>query len=368
MSVATVPLRDVERELNRQARVLQGAGEVPVLRARMSNLVICCNNVELAARIDQDIPEICAVHPARVLLLIGDRNASDRPLQVEVCVRPIHIESRRFAFVEQVTLHANGTGLVHLPFAVRSLLIGDLPTNLWWAANVPPPLGGPLQYELAEPAQQILYDSLGWPDPTRGVAVIGSWLEQIERSDHGRRWRVASDLNWRRLKYWRRLVMQALDPAVAPGVVESTTELLIEHGPHAVVPAWMLASWLSLRLGWQVQGGKVEPGRQIDWRCKSPHGTTWVRVRRLSEAPTTVSRLRLTCRLEDRPGAMELVAQGPQRLALRLEGVEVSPRTLTVPSTTSAELVGRQLSDRERDPMFRESLAVAQVMAQSLLA
>jgi hypothetical protein len=31
------------------------------------------------------------------------------------------------------------------------------------------------------------------------------------------------------------------------------------------------------------------------------------------------------------------------------------------------ELVGRQLSDRSRDPVFRESMAVAQVMAQSVL-
>jgi hypothetical protein len=30
-------------------------------------------------------------------------------------------------------------------------------------------------------------------------------------------------------------------------------------------------------------------------------------------------------------------------------------------------LIGRQLCDRERDAAFRESMAVAQVMAQSLL-
>jgi hypothetical protein len=30
-------------------------------------------------------------------------------------------------------------------------------------------------------------------------------------------------------------------------------------------------------------------------------------------------------------------------------------------------LIGRQLSDRERDPVFHESMAVAQVMARSLL-
>jgi glucose-6-phosphate dehydrogenase assembly protein OpcA len=368
MSAPVVPLRQVERELDRQMKVLQGPGVHPVLRARMANLVVFCDSAEQVERLDRDIPDVCAVHPARVLLLVGERAAQERSLTAEVCVRPISTESRRFAYAEQVTLHAGGSGVDRLPFAVRSLLIGDLPTNLWWAAPVPPPLTGALVYELAEPAQQVLYDSLGWPDPARGVAATGGWLEQVERSNHGSRWRVASDLNWRRLKYWRRLATQALDPVSAPGAAESVTELLVEHGPHAVVQAWMLASWLSVRLGWKVQGGKTQDGKQMDWRFSGPQGTTWVRVHRLAEGPPEVRRLRIACKLEGRPGAMNLVAESPQRLAIQLEGVEAAPRTLSVPPASAAELVGRQLSDRERDPVFRESMAVAQVMAQSLLS
>jgi hypothetical protein len=40
---------------------------------------------------------------------------------------------------------------------------------------------------------------------------------------------------------------------------------------------------------------------------------------------------------------------------------------MALPPHTAAELIGRQLSDRERDPAFRESMAVAGGMAQSLL-
>ena len=39
----SVPLRDVELELSRQMRALQGVDETPVLRACMSNLVIFCD-------------------------------------------------------------------------------------------------------------------------------------------------------------------------------------------------------------------------------------------------------------------------------------------------------------------------------------
>jgi hypothetical protein len=54
-------------------------------------------------------------------------------------------------------------------------------------------------------------------------------------------------------------------------------------------------------------------------------------------------------------------------LVIRIEGIEVAPRTMTVPPHSPTELVGRQLSDHERDPLFRTSMSVAQVMARSLL-
>ena len=80
-----------------------------------------------------------------------------------------------------MTLHAAGAAVERLPFAVRALVIGDLPTNLWWAAPQPPPLAGPLLHDLSENAQQIMYDSIGWEDPVRGVAATASWLDRIER-------------------------------------------------------------------------------------------------------------------------------------------------------------------------------------------
>jgi len=309
---------------------------------------------------------VCAVHPARVLLLVGDRTAANQAVTAEVSTRPINVELRRFAWAEQVTLHAGGAAVDRLPFAVRSLVVGDLPTNLWWAAPVPPPLAGPLLYDLAEQAQQVVYDSLGWADPARGVAATAAWLEQVVRHDGGR-WRVASDLNWRRLKSWRRLLAQALAPASAPGAIESITEVLIEHGPHAVIQAWELASVMSQWYGWKVQAGKVQTGVEIAWRFTAPQGDVRVRIKRLDQGPPEIRHIRIACSIDRKPGALNLVVESAERLAIVLEGIEGEPRTMTIPPLTPAELIGRQLSDRERDPVFRASMAVAQVMAQSLL-
>jgi glucose-6-phosphate dehydrogenase assembly protein OpcA len=269
---------------------------------------------------------------------------------------------------EQVTLRARGEGVSHLTFAVRGLLIGDLPTNVWWAAPVPPAQGGAFLFDLTERAQQIIYDSIGWPDPARGVAATAAWLPRFEGQPGKGPWRVASDLNWRRLKFWRRLLAQALDPRTTPGALDSITEVLVEHGPHAVVQAWELVSWLAARLGWTVQGGRIQPNVEIAWQVRAPHGLLRVRIDRLADGPSELRRVRIACAVNGQPTALNVQSEeGGTRLSLVLEGLEVAARTVSVQPQELAELVARQLSDRERDPVFRESMAVAQVFAQSVL-
>jgi glucose-6-phosphate dehydrogenase assembly protein OpcA len=360
-----VELRNIERELNSQLMVEQGRDKAPVQRVRMSNLVIYCGSLALAEAVAEQVPDVVMVHPARVLLLVAD-SAAPPGITAGVNVRCRLIAKELQACSEQVTLRA-GEGMVdRLPFAVRALLIGDLPTNLWWATPQPPPMAGPLLFELAENAQQIMYDSIGWPQPALGVASTAAWLESVERTD-ALRWRVASDLNWRRLKYWRRMVAQALDPGSARGAAETVTEIQLEHGPHAVVQAWELASWLTTRLGWKVQGGKSHDNVEMVWRFIGPNGDTRVRIRRLDSGPAEIRRLRILNSLDGKPGAMNIVAEDSVRLSIQLEGVESAPRTMTLPTHLAAELVGRQLSDRDRDPVFHESMAVARVMAKSVL-
>jgi glucose-6-phosphate dehydrogenase assembly protein OpcA len=360
-----VRLPDVERELRRQRQVLQGSDEVPAQLVRMSNLVIFCHSQQSAEAVAANLPEVVAAHPARVLLLVGEETPDGPEVTASVCVRARRLGGHQLACTEQVTLHAAGAAVNRLPFAVRSLLIADLPTNLWWASPQPPPLAGPLLYDLSEQAQQIMYDSVGWQQPARGVAATASWLEQVERSAGG--WRVASDLNWRRLKYWRRLLTQVLDPASAAGVADSISEVRIEHGPHAVVQAWQIVSWLAARLDWSVEVGRVEPGREIDWRFSTLHGNLSVCVQRLEQGPAEVRRVRLACQLDGKPGALNLFAEDGRRLVGVLEGTEAAARTVIVPPQSAAELIGRQLSDRERDAVFLESMAVARVLAESLL-
>jgi glucose-6-phosphate dehydrogenase assembly protein OpcA len=366
----SVPVRQVEAELSRQMKELHGAEESPVQRACMSNLVIFCDRPDHAEEVAGQIPEIVAAHRARVLLVVGEPGSAIDTGEVTASVLVGRLQAGRNhqSFSELVTLHASGGAIGRLPFAVRALLIGDLPINLWWRSPQPPPLAGPLLYDLAENAQQIIYDSLGWVEPTRAVAATFSWLQQFEQGLSGGRWRVAADLNWRRLKYWRRLTKQAFDDAAAPGAVTSATELLVEHGPHAVVQAWELVSWLTSQLGWQVQAWKVQERLEIAWQFQAAHGLVWVRIRRLPEGSSEVLLLRMQCQLAGTTGAVVIRLEDGPRLVAVQEGVAAAPRSSNIQPQSPAELLGRQLSDRERDPVFIQSMGVAQELAKSLMS
>src|SRR5438105_4501780 len=125
---AVVPMRDVDRELTRQINEVTGSGQAPVLRARMSNLVIFCDRADLPERVTAEIAAIIAIHPARVLLALGDSETKNGEVTASVHVERHRGEHGRQICCEQVTLQAHGHAVEQLPFAVRSLLIGDLPT------------------------------------------------------------------------------------------------------------------------------------------------------------------------------------------------------------------------------------------------
>lgn len=361
------PLSRIDTELARVLQTMAEPQDQAVHRARMSNLVVFCDDAERFKEVNEQIPQIVAAHPARVIVAHHEPTDREEPVTGSVNAWCTLAGERRHICSEQVTLYSTRRSPEHLVFAIRGLISGDLPTNLWWVSRTPPALAGSVLTEAAEHVQQVIYDSNGWADPARGVAATAGWMLALERGgDHSGRWRVISDVNWRRLKFWRRILTQALDPNVLPGALDSITEVQVEHGPHAVVQAWLLVSWLASRLGWRVGKGQIEQGVEIQWQVLASHGAVRVRIDRLAEGKTEVVRMRLRCRLNGTVGVLKVEMQG-ERLVVIPEGQAVAARTLTVQPQEIDELIARQLSDRERDPVFLDAMAVAEVFARSVM-
>lgn len=355
-----VELATVERHLAELWRQ-EGAGEAPVTRACMSNLIAVCRTGDESAVIANEIPAIVARHPARVFLLLADTQAAGVRLDAYVTTHAREVESAPQVVSEHITLEARGAATRRLPSAVRGLLIGDLPTTLWWAIPAAPPLGADLFAELSELAAQVIYDSLGWPDPPRHMVATANWAtgDRVQQA--------VSDLAWRRLKLWRRMLAQAVDPAVAPGILETVREVTVEHGPHAMTQAWLLTGWFALRLGWRPVGGRVTGGTEAGWKFQAPHGTVAITVRRLGEGEAEIQAVRIVGSPGGRATTISCVNTAPGRLAVTSDAAPGVIRTLSAQPQGRADLVSRQLPDLARDALFQNCLAFARNMAEALL-
>ncbi len=357
-----VPIAAIERELNQlwDHSDHKIDGEI-VTRACMSNLIVLCSTSEQARRLPEEIAEIVRIHPARVLVLVQDDALPGADLDATVGLVCHLVGGGRKVCSEYVVVKAPGPSLRRVPSVTRSLLIGDLPTALWWASNdQAPPLAGDLFNELGGMVEQIIYESQGWLDPVRSVVAAADWAAN-DKLTH-----TFADIEWRRLKPYRRLISQTFDPAVMPGALEAITDVRIEHGPHAVVKAWMLSGWLACRLGWRPERGKVAPGSDLSWNFRSPAGPLRITIHRLPEGEPKVQTVVVTYKNAGKPVSVHFNRLGPGRLSVAGEDPAAPPRVLVVKSERRSSLIARQLPDLARDALFLDTLQVSRLMAESL--
>lgn len=356
-----VPVEAIEGALAglwRPAATGEGAESAPRTRACMSNLIVYCAGSSQTAAAAAELPAAVQVHPSRVLLLEGDPGRADAAPEAEVSALCSLGEGGQQICSEHVLLVAGGSGVRRLASVARTLLIGDLPTALWWTVPEAAPLAGPLFDELAALANQVIFDSRGWPDPVRGVAAMGDWAE-----GEGRR---VADISWRRLEPWRRLVARALDPAQAPGALAGIDEVRIAHGPHGLTQAWYLIGWLAAHLGWRNSAGAIQAGVEIRWELAAPGRTVRVVVERLPDGPPEIVGAVLHWRGADGPETLRLTQLDEYRLAA-FSGNESSPRWVVATAPTAlAPLVAAQLSHHGHDGRFRDTLRLARAMARDL--
>jgi glucose-6-phosphate dehydrogenase assembly protein OpcA len=332
----------------------------PVTRACMANLVIFCRSTAEEREIVQEIPLIVAQHPSRVLLLVADANNQGEQLEAFVSAHCRLIEEGQQLCSEQVTLRAGSAGIRRLPSLVRSLLLGDLATSLWWATPEAPPLRGTLFDELVDLADQIIYDSVAWTDPIRQLMVMANWIGRGQTKS-------VADLAWRRPMLWHRLLAQTLEPSYTPGALQGISEIHIEHGPHALTQAWLLIGWLALRLGWTPRGGRVTPGPEVHWQFTWSHGAPQVRIRRLTSGEAEIKTLRIVTRVAGKPVTFHFRAESASRVSAFAEGFADRTLSLSGPVLSRAEMVARQLPDLAHDRLFTESVALARTMADAVL-
>ena len=355
-----VSLRAIGRELARPWQHPDARREEPTTRALMGNLIVVCRRAPERAGLEREVATIVPQYPSRVLLLVADPVNQSAEIEASIALQGCLRGTSLQICGELATIGAGGAATLRLASVVRADLLGDLPTSLWWATPEAPPLAGELFSQLAELADQLIYDSAAWVDPLRQLVVTAGWVGGSQRQ-------VASDLAWRRAKLWRRIIAQSLEPSVAPGALESIGEVHIEHGPHALTQAWLLSGWLALRLGWLPRGGKLLPGPGVSWSFEWPHGRPRVEIRRHPDGEPDIRAVRIVTRVGGGPVTFRFELQAPGRIAVAAEGLTDRVLSLTGPVYGRSALVARQLPDLARDRLFESSVALARTMAETVL-
>ena len=315
------------------------AREAPVARAIMSNLVVFCrcatdNDVDLAVP-PEGIPidEVAGSHPARLILLYHDPDVpadavSEAPIAAHVGVLAFGPSDARYG-VERIVIRS-ACGEAALPSLVRHLILGDVPTSVWWTED----LSGtrPLA-PLVTMGRQLLYDSRRWRDVRLGVLALAPFLADPLGPD-------LADVNWRRLLPVRQALVHAVGSSGA-STRPTLGSVLIHHRPGEAALAWLLAGWL--QGVWDPpSGGLVPPGAPI----------------RLKPDPT------INVEEDSGLGDDVLTASFEDGLHLRLDANQVSvddplgpaPFAVAVPRETEGEAVAAELCVLTHDVSFHQAL------------
>ena len=331
-----------------------------ITRACMSNLIVYCENDEQCQEVEQAVAGIVLLHPARVLLLVGSGKTADQEIDVYVSGYYCALSSGLQVCSEQIRVVANADSIRRLPSITRAQRVGDLPTTLWWVSRQPPPFAGKLFFKLADMSDQIIYDSTGWTNPSTGIQAMSRWVA-AQRSEY-----VIFNLAWRRLKPWRSLLSQVLDPVVQADGLERVSRVNIEHGPHALSMASLLLGWLASRLGWQPMDGTVSQGKEILLNFSFSGRQIPTAVKRMDKGKPVPHKVHWYWRDNTGEHRVVFALLDDERLGILEKSSDLPVRVIAIPKLDLSELVSAQMAHRTRDKVFEEAVEMGNVMTSVL--
>lgn len=353
---------DVERVERTFAELwLESAGRddeaAPVLRARVSNLLVFVGNHEQLEEVEQLMPELTQKHPSRALIMLGERDAPDVDIELDVvthCQDDIGGGIKRLS-CERATLKAYGRFVPELPSAALPLLVSDLSTFLWWRERTDS--SDVVFNDLIESSDRLIIDSDDFEEPSELKQVDALYkLDECEGVG-------ISDLNWARLTYWRELLADFYDVPAYQDALHQLQKVTIDYVPQSDISSvatqpFLLTAWLASRLGWTFVEQKKDlivfldrNGNSIEVHLNSVHPAgrkpgRLVKVELITNNQSTFS----VARSDDNLHLLTAATTGSETR---------HGRVLPVRNRSTAQLLSRELEILCNDDIYREAVEVA---------
>lgn len=375
----TLDVEVVERQLAALWQQISGDGaetNAAVWRARVANLLVFVTNETLLDDVQQMLEELTAVHPSRVLLMLGARDATDRDIEMAVesfCQTDKRTGSKRLS-CEEVTLSAQGKFVVELPSAALPLLVSDLATFVWWRADIE--CADKVFDSLLRAADRLVIDSAEFANPPRELVETNRLFDEQTARRVG-----VSDLNWARLTSWRGLLADFYDVPVYQDALARIDLVRIEYvgpesEPETVAPqALLIAGWLASRLGWQLADEPPlhEHDATLSFKFSENIRLELTRVGQGERKPGRLASVELLATGDNDHASFTasfIVSRSADNLHLIAEaklGANIERgRVLPVRNRSAANLLSRELEILCNDQIYQDSVAVAATMIASL--
>jgi glucose-6-phosphate dehydrogenase assembly protein OpcA len=339
-----------------------------VLRARVANLLIYLTTESLLKEVDELVPELTAVHPSRVVVMLGERDATDQDIEMYVesyCETDKRTGAKRLC-CEQVTLKARGQFVVELPSAALPLLVSDLSTFVWWRDTLDN--SESVFRNLLAAADRLVIDSAEFEDPHRELLQVHKLFQQQNQ-------RLGiSDLNWARLTFWRGLLADFYDVPAYREALDEIEQVQIDYvapakAPQTVAPQAMLfMGWLASRLGWTFLRANEGTNEVIEFEFsrsapaeQRPIKLKLNRVETGTRKPGRLVQVQLQSTSDH--SASFKVARSADNVHLFTEaqlGTAVYPGSvLPVRNRSAAHLLAREMEILCNDQIYQEAVAIA---------
>jgi glucose-6-phosphate dehydrogenase assembly protein OpcA len=380
----TLDVEVVERQLaalwQESAHQPDADVETAVLRARVANLLVFVSSDAALDDVHQLLADLTAVHPSRVLAMLGLRAAADRDIDMwveSICQVDKRSGATRLS-CEQITLKAQGKFVAELPSAALPLLAPDLSTFLWWRSA--PQISDKLLHKLLRASDRLVIDSAEFADPLTDLLETNRLFSEKDYRSVG-----VSDLNWARLTFWRDLLADFYDVGAYRSLLDAVDSVRIDYvapelAETAVAPqALFIAGWLASRLGWTLanEQSTKESDDQISFsfhRSETPGSGGRIkvdlnRVARDQRSPGKLVQVELRSSLAKE--ASFSVTRSDDNLNLlaeaRLGKDTQRGRVLPVRNRGAAQLLCREMEILCNDQMYQDALEVAVAMVARYL-
>jgi glucose-6-phosphate dehydrogenase assembly protein OpcA len=251
--ITSVDVPGIERELRalwasaREAHPIPQNASPDVVRACTLNFIFFSREKGAELSCGNVLDEIAAMHPCRALLAIS-LGGEEPKIEAWVSARCHMVPGSttgptKQICCEQITVRSEGPGIHKLSSAVIPLLLPDLPTFIYWRCHEL----DQLQIDSFKSAcDKIIIDSQSLSANLSSFAEVGELIKT--NSKH----LVVSDLNWRRIHAWRRMIaLQFSQTVLNSSGPQQIAKIKIQHY-GGMSQAILFLAWMSSLLGWHV--------------------------------------------------------------------------------------------------------------------